>query len=109
MTDVTLSVTCPVCKAEPGVPCKRPRSRRGPHRERELLSAGPDKAKPPMDPNTTVLVFKVNGVEKGRMAATDPRANRWLTEMALAHKGGAVDYVTDPDFCEAQRMIRGLF
>ncbi len=33
-----LSVRCPVCKALAGAPCKRPRSRKGPHKERILLA-----------------------------------------------------------------------
>lgn len=33
-----LQVTCPVCKAKSGHPCKRPRSRKGPHAERVSLA-----------------------------------------------------------------------
>lgn len=34
LTEIALNVPCPVCGAKQGFPCKRPRSRQGPHEER---------------------------------------------------------------------------
>ena len=51
---------------------------------------------PPLDPHKTILVFKVDGKEVGRIPATSPRAAAFAQEMARTYKGGTVDYEEDP-------------
>lgn len=49
-----------------------------------------------LDPHKTILVVKHHGREVGRIPATVPNAEQYLTEMARMYGDCAVDYEPDP-------------
>lgn len=50
---------------------------------------------PPLQPSTTILVCKHKGREVGRIAATAPNAEAYLTELARHYGLLEVDYERD--------------
>lgn len=48
-----------------------------------------------LDPHKTILVCKHNGKEVGRIPATAPNAEAYMTELARFYRGLEIDYVRD--------------
>jgi hypothetical protein len=49
----------------------------------------------PMDPRKTMLAVKHNGKEVGRIPATAPNAEAYITELVLHYREASVEYVHD--------------
>lgn len=63
-----------------------------------------------LNPDNVMLVVKHNNVEVGRIAATAPNANEYLTGMAAFYgEVLTVDYVEDATAAMVYRVIQGAF
>lgn len=58
-----------------------------------------------INPKDTVLVIKHDGKEIGRIAAIDPNASDYMTELTRHYGELTVDYVEDKTFAMVSRLF----
>lgn len=58
-----------------------------------------------MNPHSVICVCKHNGKEVGRIAATAPNAEAYMTELLRCYGGLQVEYIEDPDAAMISRML----
>lgn len=61
--------------------------------------------KPPLNPHSVICVCKHDGKEVGRIAATAPNAEAYMTELTRCYGSLEVEYVEDPDGAIISRML----